>query len=42
MLPDNIMRDKITARVENGVMTIEIPKMTASETAPAARQIEVR
>lgn len=42
LLPDNIMRDKITARVENGVMTIEIPKMAASETAPAARQIEVR
>lgn len=42
LLPDNIERDKISARMENGVMTIDIPKKTAAEVAAAARQIEVR
>lgn len=41
LLPDNIERDQIRARVENGVMTIEIPKRKVDETAPAARRIEV-
>ena len=26
LLPDNVVREKIAAKVENGVMTIEIPK----------------
>lgn len=42
LLPDNIERDQISACVENGVMTIEIPKKKVSETAAAARQIEVK
>lgn len=42
LLPDNIERDKISACVENGVMSIEIPKKKAAETTPAARQIEVK
>lgn len=42
LLPDNIERDKISACMENGVMTIDIPKKTAAEVAAAARQIEVR
>lgn len=42
LLPDNIERDKITARVENGVMTIEIPKKQPSAAASAARSIEVK
>lgn len=42
LLPDNIERDHISACVENGVMTIEIPKKKVSETAAAARQIEVK
>ena len=33
---------KIAAKVENGVMTIEIPKKKETEAAVAARQIEVR
>lgn len=41
LLPDNIERDQIAARVENGVMTIDIPKKKVEETA-AARQIEVQ
>lgn len=42
LLPDNIVRDKITARVENGIMTIDIPKKSVAETTPVARQIEVK
>ena len=41
LLPDNIERDKISACVENGVMTIEIPKKTTTS-ATVARQIEVK
>ncbi|WP_418983409.1 Hsp20/alpha crystallin family protein [Alistipes sp.] len=41
LLPDNIERDQIEARVENGVMTIDIPKRKVEETA-ASRQIEVQ
>lgn len=41
LLPENIERDKISARVENGVMTIEIPKKMVGEEAAAARQIEI-
>ena len=42
LLPDNVVRDKIAARVENGVMTIDIPKKPVAETTPASRQIEVK
>ena len=42
LLPDNIERDKITACVENGVMTIAIPKKTPEQVAAATRQIEVK
>ena len=42
ILPDNVEKGKIEARVENGVLTIEIPKKKESKTAPAARQIEIK
>ena len=42
LLPDNIEREKISAKVENGVMTIDIPKKKIEETAAATRQIEVK
>ena len=42
LLPENIERDKISARMENGVMTIEIPKKKVEAAATAARQIEVQ
>lgn len=42
LLPDNIERDKISARMENGVMTIDIPKKRIEAAASAARQIEVQ
>ena len=41
LLPDNIERENISAKVENGVMTIDIPKKKIEETAAAPRQIEV-
>ncbi|MDE6864977.1 MAG: Hsp20/alpha crystallin family protein, partial [Alistipes sp.] len=42
LLPDNIERDKISARMENGVMTIDIPKKSKADVAAASRQIEVQ
>lgn len=40
ILPDNVMKEKITARVENGVLTIEIPKKQA-QAAASTRRIEI-
>lgn len=42
LLPDNIEREKITAKMEHGVMTIEIPKKKKAEMAAASRHIEVK
>ena len=42
LLPDNVERDKISAKVEHGVMSIDIPKKKVTETASAARQIEIK
>lgn len=42
LLPDNVERDKISAKVEHGVMCIDIPKKKVTETAAASRQIEVK
>ena len=42
LLPDNVERDKISAKVEHGVMSIDIPKKKVMETASAARQIEIK
>lgn len=42
LLPDNIEREKIAARMEHGVMTIEIPKKKAAETTVASRRIEIK
>lgn len=41
LLPDNIEREKISAKVENGVMTIGIPKKKIEDVTPATRQIEI-
>lgn len=40
VLPDNVEKDKITAKVENGVMTVDIPTMK-EEKAPEAKLIEI-
>ena len=42
LLPDNVAREKISAKVEHGVMSIDIPKKKVTETASAARQIEIK
>ena len=36
LLPDNVVREKIAAKVENGVMTIEIPKKNGKSELAAA------
>lgn len=42
LLPDNVEKENITAKVEHGVMTIEIPKMKEDEKEAEARHIEVQ
>ena len=42
LLPDNVERDKISAKVEHGVMCIDIPKKKVTEAAATTRQIEVK
>lgn len=42
LLPDNIERENISARMEHGVMTIVIPKRKESEVAAASRRIEIK
>lgn len=40
ILPDDVDRNKIAARVENGVLTVELPKVAPAE-QKVARQITV-
>lgn len=42
ILPDDVNKDDISARVDNGVLTIEIPKISPEEKQKAARQIEIQ
>lgn len=42
ILPDNIDKEKIEARVEHGVLTIDIPKRREEEVAPAAKEIAIK
>lgn len=41
VLPDNIEKENISAKVENGVLTVEIPTVT-EEKASASKQIEIQ
>ena len=41
ILPDNVEKDKISAKVENGVLTVDIPTVS-EEKAPNARLIEIQ
>lgn len=41
LLPDDVEKDAIAARVNDGVLTVTLPKMSKPE-CPAARQIEVK
>lgn len=42
LLPDNIERENISARMEHGVMTIVIPKRKENEVPAASRRIEIK
>ncbi len=42
ILPDDIDTERIEAKVENGVLTIDLPKKSAEELKPAVKEIEVR
>jgi len=41
-LPDDVDRERISAKVENGVLTIELPKKEITHTAPVSHQIEIK
>lgn len=40
ILPDDVDKEKIAARVENGVLTVELPKVVETK-VKVARQIEI-
>ncbi|MCD8102277.1 MAG: Hsp20/alpha crystallin family protein [Alistipes sp.] len=42
ILPDNVNREKIEAKVNDGVLTILIPKTTEEEKAQKAKTIEIK
>ena len=41
ILPENVDKDKIEAKVTNGVLDICIPKKTPDKVEPVEKQIEV-
>lgn len=41
-LPEDVDKDKISAKVADGVLEIEIPKLTPKEEAKATKNIEVK
>lgn len=41
VLPEDVEKDHVTAAVENGVLTITMPKKTKEEEKKALRQIEI-
>ena len=41
-LPDNVDKENIAAKVENGVLTVIIPKLTPKEEAKTQRMIEIK
>ena len=41
-LPDDVDRQKISAKVENGVLTIALPKKGVTPTQPVSHQIEIK
>ena len=42
ILPENVDKDKIEAKVNNGVLDINIPKKTPDKTEPVEKQIEIQ
>lgn len=41
ILPDDVEKDKISAKVEDGVLTVFLPKQTPEEKKKAEKQIEI-
>ena len=41
-LPDDVDRQKISAKVENGVLTIDLPNKEVTPTQPVSHQIEIK
>ena len=41
ILPDNVDKEKIAAQVENGVLTIDLPKLSEEEIKKPERTIEI-
>jgi HSP20 family protein len=41
VLPDDVEKEKISANVTNGVLTIELPKRTPEEKAKINKVIEI-
>lgn len=41
-LPTDVNRDEINAKVENGILEIELPKVKVEERKPQSRMIEIR
>ena len=41
-MPDDVEKDNINAAVNDGVLTIDLPKMTKEEKANVCRAIEIK
>ena len=41
-LPENVNKDEIKSSVNDGILTIDIPKMKVAEKQPAVKQIEIQ
>ena len=42
ILPDDVDKEKIAAGVDNGVLTIDLPKISVEEIKKAQRTIEIK
>lgn len=42
ILPDDVDKDKINAKVDNGVLTIDLPKRKPEEVVKSTKKIEVK
>ena len=42
ILPDNVEKNKITAKVEHGILSIDIPKTVDKEVQKTTRTIDIK